>query len=76
MTTIINGIIPGKKNNKMLVKIGGRTVPITKPETQKRLAEITAILKYEKIDYEFPVRISMTFYISDKRRRDLDNMAS
>lgn len=72
----IQGTIPRKKNNKLLVKRGNSTIPITKPEIQNRLNEIKRAMAGNKYSGEYPVTVEIVFWIKDNRRRDLDNMAS
>lgn len=72
----IQGTIPGKKNNKLLVKRGNRTIPITKPEIQARLNEIKGQMAGNKYSGVYPVTVEIMFWLVDNRRRDLDNMAS
>jgi len=58
----INGIIPGMKNNKMLVKVHGRTIPITKPETQKRMTEIIQEL-FCGGEFQNPVNVEINIHL-------------
>ena len=71
----IDGIIPGMKNNKMLVKIHGRVIPITKPETQKRMEEIIQSL-FCGGEFRNPVSVTINIHLKSEARRDLDNMCS
>lgn len=64
--------IPGHKNSKMIIRRGNKSSLITKPEYQKTMDAMIQQFSGEKI--EEPCKLKYTFFISDNRRRDLDNI--
>lgn len=73
---IITGETPAKKNSRIVLK-GGRNIPSERYRQWHTAAmiEVDSQLKYE-IPLEKEIRIKMTFYHGDNRRRDSDNGAS
>lgn len=79
---IITGETPAKKNSRIVLK-GGRNIPSSRYRKWHTAAmtEINSqLLLLKKKEAEMPIereiRIKMTFYHGDNRRRDSDNGAS
>jgi Holliday junction resolvase RusA-like endonuclease len=69
----IQGQVPSQKNSKKISCVGSRPVLYTLPIV-KDWQESAAWQLKGKPNFKEPVVISYTFYVKDKRRRDLDNM--
>ena len=79
---IIKGETPAKKNSRIVLK-GGRNIPSERyrkwhTEAMLEINDQLLLLKKEKeaMPIEREIRIKMTFYHGDNRRRDSDNGAS
>ena len=75
---VVHGQTPSHKNSKQIFRtMNGRTILANNKKylAWKRGAEIEA-LNQAKREYTDGVEIEMTFFIKDKRPRDLDNMVA
>lgn len=79
---IIKGETPAKKNSRIVLK-GGRNIPserYRKWHTEAMIEINSQLLLLKKEEVAMPIereiRIRMTFYHGDNRRRDSDNGAS
>ena len=75
---IVEGKPVTQKNNKQLVKIGGRLVPISNKQVRawrKSAAEQLAV-QWRKGPIEGDLVVALSCYLSNRQRPDVDNLAA
>lgn len=73
MITIL-GQVPAKKNSRQAFVRAGRVMNVPNKTYTEWEKQALWQLKGTKPVTEYPVALSMTFYVKDNRGRDMDNM--
>lgn len=77
MKIVIKGNIPAQKNNKQIYvnrATGKPFVASNSNVTEWKKDALWQLKQYDLVVTEYPVSMTIVFYVKDNRRKDMDNM--